>query len=84
MLNGSKGTVVNPAVYKDVIGDGFAEVPFAPQTDSQGNIVPRAPSLKNNNGTSGYFQQFTSYVDENGVIQRDCSLRPTPPGHGAG
>ena len=80
LLNGSKGTVVNPAVYKDVIGDGFAEVPFAPQTDSQGNIVPRAPALKNNNGASDYLRQFTSYVDENGVIQPGLLIETNPAG----
>lgn len=80
LLNGSKGTVINPAVYKDVIGDGFAEVPFAPQTDSQGNIVPRAPALKNNNGVSDYLRQFTSYVDENGVIQPGLFIETNPAG----
>lgn len=80
LLSGSKATIVNPTVYKDVIGDGFNEVDYTPQTDAQGNIVPRTPALKNNNSMTDYTRQFASYVDENGVIQPGTLLQANPAG----
>ena len=80
LLSGSKATIVNPTVYKDVIGDGFNEVDYTPQTDAQGNIVPRTPALKNNNSMTDYTRQFASFVDENGVIQPGTLLQANPAG----
>lgn len=80
LLSGSKASLVNPTVYKDVIGDGFNEVPYAPQTDAQGNLIPRTPVLKNNNSMTDYTRQFASYVDENGVIQPGTLLQANPAG----
>lgn len=80
LLTGSKATNVNPTVYKDVIGDGFHEVDYAPQTDAQGNLIPRAPALKHNNAMTDYTRQFASYVDENGVIQPGTLLQANPAG----
>ena len=79
LLTGTNG--VNRATYVDVIGDGFSEDVVGPDRDSEGNIVPRTPMLKNNNSLTDYTRQFTSYVDENGII-RDGQLVTTNPGGG--
>lgn len=79
LLTGSKG--VNPATYKDVQGDGFNEQDGSVPLDANGNVAPQAPALKNNNALTDYTRQFTSYVDENGVIQPGL-LRTANPGGG--
>ena len=66
LLQGSHG--INASTYTDRIGDGFAEN-AAPVRDGEGNIIPIAPPLKNNNNITDYTRKFASYVDENGVIQ---------------
>lgn len=80
LLFGSNPQNVNPIVYKDVQGDGFNEKEYVPPMDADGNIVPQAPSLKNNNAMTDYTRQFTSYVDENGVIQPGLLLQNNPAG----
>jgi hypothetical protein len=64
---------VNPAVYMNVNGDGFAEGEYNTMKkairDENGNVInAEAPQLKNNNAMSDYTNQFTSYV-QGGVIQ---------------
>lgn len=72
---------VDPKVYTDVIGDGFEEREgYAPTLDAAGNIVAKAPPLKNNNNMSDYTRQFASYVDENGVIQPGILIKTHPGG----
>ena len=80
LLTGSKSSNVNPTTYKDVIGDGFNEKEYVPPLDASGNVVPQPPALKNNNAMTDYTRQFTSYVDENGVIQPGLLLQTTPAG----
>ena len=80
LLTGSKATNVDPTVYTDVIGDGFNEKDYTPPVDADGNVVPQAPALKNNSGMTDYTRQFTSYVDENGVIQPGILLQSNPAG----
>lgn len=66
LMNGTNG--VPRSVYVNVQGDGFDdenenyEIP----TDANGNIVPKAPALKNNNA-SDYTRALAAYT-ENGVI----------------
>jgi hypothetical protein len=78
---------VNPAVYMNVNGDGFAEgeflgFGFTPIRDENGNILnAKAPQLKNNNAMSDYTNQFTSYV-QGGVIQPGI-LAASHPGGGS-
>ncbi len=78
LLTGSKG--VNPEVYKDIQGDGFNEGDYAVPLDAYGNVVPQPPALKNNNAMTDYTRQFTSYVDENGVIQPGLMRKTNPAG----
>ncbi len=78
LLGGSK--TVAPEVYKDVIGDGFNEVRYQIPRDADGNIAPRAPQLKNNSGLTDYTRQFTSYVDDQGVIQPGLLVSMNPGG----
>lgn len=80
LLSGSKASIVNPAVYTDLIGDGFNEKDYTPVVDAYGNVVPQAPALKNNNGMTDYTKQFVSYVDENGIIQPGILLQNSPAG----
>ena len=69
LSGGTKNT--NPWIYTDAIGDGFNDAAdsYVPVVDGNGNIIPQAPALKNANDISDYTRQFTSWVDENGVIQ---------------
>lgn len=80
LLTGSNPSLVNPTVYKDVIGDGFNEGSYTPLLDANGNVVPQAPALKNNNAMTDYTRQFASYVDENGIIQPGLLLTANPAG----
>lgn len=68
LLSGTNG--VDRSVYVNVQGDGFDDENEGYQAprDAQGNIVPQAPALKNNNAMSDYTRQFAAYV-EDGVIQ---------------
>jgi hypothetical protein len=78
LLRGTDPSIVHPYVYLDAIGDGFGEDRFEAVRDAQGNIVPQAPLLKNNNAMTDYTRQFASYVDENGVIQPGLLARTHP------
>lgn len=80
LLTGSNASNVNPAVYKDVIGDGFNEKDYTPPLDANGNVSPQAPALKNNNGMTDYTRNLSSYVDENGIIQPGQLLTTNPAG----
>lgn len=54
-------------LYVDIIGDNFGgEDEYEPVRDENGNIVPQAPALKNNNA-SDYSRALAAYT-ENGVI----------------
>jgi len=68
LLGGTNG--VDRSVYTDVQGDGFEDEAdnYVIPRDAYGNIVPKAPALKNNNSIGDYTKQFTAYV-EDGVIQ---------------
>lgn len=69
LLGGTNG--VDMSVFTDLQGDGFADEAdnySIPERDANGNIIPRAPALKNNNSIGDYTKQFTAYV-EDGVIQ---------------
>lgn len=66
LMSGSDN--VDRDVYVNVQGDGFGDEAYTPVRDSQGNIVPQAPALKNNNTMSDYTKQFAAYVHD-GVIQ---------------
>ena len=79
LLTGTKG--VDQSLYMDVIGDGFAEGSYADRLAAYQTGGPQAPALKYNNGVSDYTGQFTSYVDENGIIQPG-QLVLTHPGGG--
>ena len=74
---------VDPQVYTDLIGDGFAERDYTAPVGADGQVIPQAPALKNNNSMTDYTRQFASYVDENGVIQPG-SLVKAHPGGGTG
>lgn len=66
LMGGANG-YINPAVYMDIIGDNFGgEDEYEPVRDENGNIVPQAPALKNNNA-SDYTRALAGYT-ENGVI----------------
>ena len=80
LLRGDNPALVNPYYYKDVIGDGEGNDLFQPVRAADGTILPQAPYLKNNNGMSDYTKQFSSYVDENGVIQTGQKLLNDPAG----
>ena len=67
LLTGTKG--VRDDVYMDVIGDGFEEMSYEDMLARYQMYGPQAPALKNNNNIADYTKQFTSYVDENGIIQ---------------
>lgn len=60
---------VRSDVYRDDIGDGFNEMGYEDMLQIYQEFGPQAPALKNNNNISDYTKQFTSYVDENGIIQ---------------
>ena len=65
LMTGSKG--VPRHIYVDIIGDSFGrEDEYEPVRDANGNIVPQAPALKNNNA-SDYTRALAGYT-ENGVI----------------
>ena len=65
LLGGTNG--VDRAIYVDIIGDNFGgEDEYTPVYDENGNIVPQAPALKNNNA-SDYTRALAAYT-ENGVI----------------
>ena len=77
--------LVNPAVYTDLIGDGFGDegrIVVLPYEQGQQPQTLSAPLLKNNNIMTDYTRQFASYVDENGIIQPGMLVR-THPGGGA-
>ena len=57
---------------------------LTPVRDSEGNIVPQAPLLKNNNSLTDYTRQFASYVDENGIIRDGILVRTNPGGDRTG
>ena len=80
LLMGTNG--VNPATFMDLRGDGFADEyeDVMPQRDAEGNIIPRAPFLKNNNSMTDYTARKSSYVDENGIIQPGILLKTNPAG----
>ena len=84
LLMGTYG--VNPNTYRDVIGDGFGGGEdgtfYVAPRDENGNIVPRAPQLKNNNSMTEYTKAKSSYVDENGIIQAGTLLETNPAGAG--
>ena len=85
LLAGTNG--VNIATYTDVVGDGFgkeADALYQIPTDGEGNIVAQAPLLKNNNSLNDYTRQFTSYVDENGIIQPGQLVLTNPGGGSTG
>lgn len=65
LMGGTNG--VPRWLYVDIIGDNFGgEGEYKPVRDEYGNIVPQAPSLKNNNA-SDYTRALAAYT-ENGVI----------------
>lgn len=80
LLTGTSASQVNPQLYVDQIGDGEGRGegndPVA--YDAEGNRIPAQPYLKNNNGLTDYTRQFTSYVDENGVIQPGQLVKSLP------
>lgn len=80
LLMGTNG--VNPAVFTDLRGDGFADEydDVMPPRDAEGNIIPRAPFLKNNNSMTDYTARRASYVNENGVIEPGSLLQTNPAG----
>lgn len=82
LLMGTKG--VNRATYADIIGDGFGkegDAILTPTRDDQGNIVPQAPLLKNNNSMTDYTRGKAAWV-ENGVIQTGDLQMTNPGGYG--
>ena len=85
LLTGTNG--VDRATYADVIGDGFGkegDALYRIPRDSEGNVKAQAPLLKNNNSLNDYTRQFTSYVDENGVIQPGQLVLTNPGGGSTG
>lgn len=85
LLTGTNG--VDRATYVDEIGDGFGkegDAVLTPVRDSEGNIVPQAPLLKNNSSLTDYTAKFASFVDENGVIQPGQLVLTNPGGGGGG
>lgn len=67
LLSGTNG--VRDDVYMDLQGDGFADMSYADMLQQYQEYGAQLPLLKDNNNISDYTKQFTSYVDENGIIQ---------------
>lgn len=87
LLAGSNPSYTNPAVYSDLVGDGFHDendyaATILPEYGENGNIVKRSPQLKGNNDMSDYTKQFAAYI-QNGVIMPN-SLQMTNPGNAKG
>ena len=79
--------VLGSANLVDRIGDGFNEENhYLVQRDANGNVIPRAPALKQTaeEMMSDYTRQFASYVDENGVIQPGVLVQSSPGGNRVG
>ena len=67
LLTGTNG--VRDDVYMDLQGDGFEDMSYADMLQRYQEYGAQLPLLKDNNNISDYTKQFTSYVDENGIIQ---------------
>ena len=82
LLMGTHG--VAPSTYIDLSGDGFADELDGrmPPRDENGDIIPRAPALKDNNSMEDYTRSAgrMSYVDDRGVIQPGTMLQTNPAG----
>lgn len=66
LAGGTNG--VNRDVYTNVIGDGFGdEANYTQKFDANGNVIPQAPELKNNNYIEDYTRNLAAYA-QNGVI----------------
>lgn len=82
LLAGTNG--VNAEHYMDLIGDGFADASYGSMLANYQTNGPVAPPLKGNNNLSDYTRQFTSYVDENGIIQPGDLVKTHPGGGSSG
>ena len=82
LLAGTNG--VNAEHYMDLIGDGFEDASYGSMLANYQTNGPVAPPLKGNNNLSDYTRQFTSYVDENGIIQPGDLVKTHPGGGSSG